>query len=79
MSPAPMQGAGTNIHGVILLASDDQENIDSTLGSLNAALGTSINENSLQGAARPGNQAGHEHFGYLDGISNPAVEGFNIY
>ncbi|KAJ7268353.1 fungal peroxidase [Mycena rebaudengoi] len=28
------------------------------------------------GAARPGNQAGHEHFGYLDGISNPAVDGF---
>ncbi|KAJ7255242.1 fungal peroxidase [Mycena rebaudengoi] len=69
--------AGSNIHGVILLASDTQANIDSTLASLKAALGSSINEiYSLQGAARPGNQAGHEHFGYLDGISNPAITGF---
>ncbi|KAJ7255204.1 fungal peroxidase [Mycena rebaudengoi] len=68
---------GRNIHGVILLASDTQANIDSTLASLKAALGSSINEiYSLQGAARPGNQAGHEHFGYLDGISNPAVDNF---
>jgi hypothetical protein len=53
--------AGTSIHGVILLASDTQANIDSTLASLKAALGGSINEiYSLQGAARPGNQAGHE-------------------
>nr|UQK85136.1 dye decolorizing peroxidase [uncultured fungus] len=69
--------AGTRIHGVFLLASDTQANIDSTLASLKTALGTSIKEvYSLQGAARPGNQAGHEHFGYLDGISNPAIDGF---
>ncbi|KAJ7276838.1 fungal peroxidase [Mycena rebaudengoi] len=69
--------AGTKVHGVILLASDTQANIDSTLASLKAALGTSINElYSLQGAARPGEFAGHEHFGYMDGISQPGVEGF---
>ncbi|CAE6487703.1 unnamed protein product [Rhizoctonia solani] len=29
----------------------------------------------LKGSVRPGNQKGHEHFGWEDGISNPAVEG----
>ncbi|KAF7348499.1 DyP-type peroxidase [Mycena venus] len=52
-------------------------NIVATLASLKSKLGSSISEiYSLQGAARPGNQEGHEHFGYLDGISNPAVQGF---
>jgi deferrochelatase/peroxidase EfeB len=27
------------------------------------------------GQARPGSEKGHEHFGYMDGISDPAVEG----
>ncbi|KAJ7885115.1 hypothetical protein B0H14DRAFT_2699788 [Mycena olivaceomarginata] len=68
---------GTNIHGVILLASDSERNMDITLASLKSQLGGCITEiYALQGAARPGNQEGHEHFGYLDGISNPAVEGF---
>ncbi|KAJ7885114.1 fungal peroxidase [Mycena olivaceomarginata] len=66
-----------HIHGVILLASDTVDNINSTLSGLQSKLGTSITEiYSLQGAARPGSEEGHEHFGYLDGISNPAVEGF---
>ncbi|KAJ7256340.1 fungal peroxidase [Mycena rebaudengoi] len=68
---------GTEIHGVLLLASDTVENIDSQLASLKSALGSSIREiYSLQGAARPDDQEGHEHFGFLDGISNPSVEGF---
>ncbi|KAJ7698702.1 dye-decolorizing peroxidase precursor [Mycena rosella] len=68
---------GTNIHGVILLASDTLDNINSQLASLKSALGDSVTEiYSLQGAARPDNEKGHEHFGFLDGISNPAVVGF---
>lgn len=30
----------------------------------------------LQGAARPDLEAGHEHFGYMDGIAQPAIKGF---
>ncbi|KAJ6578622.1 fungal peroxidase [Mycena sp. CBHHK59/15] len=71
------QFVGTNIHGVILLASDTLNNINSELDSLKSAMGSSMTEiYSLQGAARPGPEAGHEHFGFLDGISNPAVDGF---
>ncbi|CUA72642.1 Peroxidase 2 [Rhizoctonia solani] len=29
----------------------------------------------LKGSVRPGNQKGHEHFGWEDGISNPAIKG----
>ncbi|KAF7348508.1 DyP-type peroxidase [Mycena venus] len=69
--------AGTGIHGVILFASDSVDNINSAVSSLEAALGDSITKvYSLQAAARPGAEAGHEHFGFLDGISNPAVSGF---
>ncbi|KAJ7143350.1 fungal peroxidase [Mycena crocata] len=76
------QFVGTNIHGVILLASDTVDNINAELASLKSVLGDSITEiYSLQGAARPNpatgpKQEGHEHFGFLDGISNPAVTGF---
>ncbi|KAF7291876.1 Fungal peroxidase [Mycena indigotica] len=68
---------GNKIHGVILLASDTIDNINNTLIDLKSGLGQSITEiYSLQGAARPPPEEGHEHFGFLDGISNPAVQGF---
>ncbi|KAK7059634.1 DyP-type peroxidase [Favolaschia claudopus] len=70
--------AGTDIHGVLLFASDSQDNINDAVFELESALGGSIKKvYSLAAAARTGSQAGHEHFGFLDGISNPAVEGFN--
>ncbi|KAF5367752.1 hypothetical protein D9758_009862 [Tetrapyrgos nigripes] len=69
--------AGTNIHGVLLLASGTVDNINDELASIQSALGDSITEiYRLQGAARPGDQEGHEHFGFMDGISQPAVNGF---
>ncbi|KIJ50725.1 hypothetical protein M422DRAFT_245377 [Sphaerobolus stellatus SS14] len=66
------------IHGVFLLASDTTSNLNSFLGDINAVLQGSIQQiYTLNGAARPGDQQGHEHFGFLDGISQPAVTGFN--
>ncbi|KAJ7339697.1 fungal peroxidase [Mycena albidolilacea] len=71
------QFVGTNIHGVILLASDTEDNINSTLSSLQSTLGDSISEiYSLRGAMRPPPNKGHEHFGFLDGISNPTLDVF---
>ncbi|KAF8319031.1 Dyp-type peroxidase [Clavulina sp. PMI_390] len=67
----------TGIHGVMLIASDDQGHIDSLISTITSACGKSIsNVVSVQGNVRPGAYAGHEHFGYLDGISNPGVNGF---
>ncbi|KAJ7723416.1 fungal peroxidase [Mycena metata] len=72
------QFVGTDIHGVILLASDTVDNINTELASIQSKLGDCITEiYSLQGAARPGNEQGHEHFGFQDGISNPAVSGYD--
>ncbi|KAF7357447.1 Dye-decolorizing peroxidase [Mycena sanguinolenta] len=69
--------AGTSIHGVFLLASDTVDNVNAELANIQSILGASITEiHSLQGAARPGDQQGHEHFGFMDGISQPAVNGF---
>ncbi|KAJ7844806.1 dye-decolorizing peroxidase precursor [Mycena leptocephala] len=69
--------AGTNIHGLFLLASDTTANIDSELANIQSILGSSITEiYRLNGAARPGAEEGHEHFGFMDGISQPAVTGF---
>ncbi|KIJ50734.1 hypothetical protein M422DRAFT_245397 [Sphaerobolus stellatus SS14] len=66
------------IHGVFLLASDTTSNLNSFLSDINAVLQGSIQQiYTLNGAARPGDQQGHEHFGFLDGISQPAVTGFN--
>jgi hypothetical protein len=49
------------IHGVILLASNTTEMINGTLKNLKTTLGDSITEiHSLQGAARPDDEEGHE-------------------
>nr|WAW38288.1 DyP-type peroxidase [Chondrostereum purpureum] len=70
---------GTGIHGLLILASDETSNIDDQLASLESALGNSIKEvHRLQGAARPGPEEGHEHFGYMDGIGQPALNGFSV-
>ncbi|KAJ7230326.1 hypothetical protein GGX14DRAFT_582828 [Mycena pura] len=62
------QFVGTGIHGVFLFASDTEDNIDAAVASLEAALGDCVTKvYTLLGAA---------HFGFLDGISNPAVDGF---
>ncbi|KAJ7624896.1 fungal peroxidase [Roridomyces roridus] len=72
------QFVGTNIHGVFLLASDTDANVASTVTAVTTALGDSITQiYTLQAAARPGAEQGHEHFGFLDGISNPAIQGFD--
>ncbi|ESK93085.1 fungal peroxidase [Moniliophthora roreri MCA 2997] len=68
---------GTSIHGVFLIASDTQANVDAGLTNIQNILGNSIVEiHRLQGASRPGNEEGHEHFGFMDGIGQPAIRGF---
>nr|AZJ17935.1 dye-decolorizing peroxidase [Irpex lacteus] len=69
---------GTHIHGVFLIGSDQDEFLQTYTHDLNALFGSSLSvEYTLDAAARPGPEAGHEHFGFLDGISNPAVTGFD--
>lgn len=52
---------GTSIHGVMLIASDQQGYIDDLLTTIKGYFGTSMSVlTTLQGAARPGAEAGHE-------------------
>lgn len=87
---------GTGIHGVFILASDEDSNIEEALSSVQEMMGDSMEEvYRLQGAVRPGEEEGYERelvffccvlegcsiplaadFGYMDGIAQPAVEGF---
>ncbi|GJJ15328.1 hypothetical protein Clacol_009604 [Clathrus columnatus] len=71
------QFKGTSIHGVYITASDSSNSLMQQNSALQTVLGTTIQVvYSIQGQARPGDQAGHEHFGFLDGISQPTIEGF---
>ncbi|EJD36463.1 DyP-type peroxidase [Auricularia subglabra TFB-10046 SS5] len=69
------QFVGDAVHGVILLASDATHLIDRQVFHLEATFGASMSKvYSLPAAIRPGDQAGHEMFGFLDGISQPAIQ-----
>ncbi|GJJ09329.1 hypothetical protein Clacol_003551 [Clathrus columnatus] len=71
------QFKGTSIHGVYITASDASDSLMQQNSAVQTVLGTTISVvYSIQGQARPGDQAGHEHFGFLDGISQPTIEGF---
>ncbi|KAK1236407.1 dye-decolorizing heme-containing peroxidase [Marasmius sp. AFHP31] len=68
---------GNKIHGVLLVAADNNLRLLAQLAKCKLALGLSVSElYTLQGASRPGDQEGHEHFGYMDGISQPGINGF---
>ena len=58
------------------IAGDSDLSIKATEARLLALLGHTIKEVfNVHAQVRPGDQKGHEHFGYLDGISSPAVTG----
>ncbi|KIM34766.1 hypothetical protein M413DRAFT_450072 [Hebeloma cylindrosporum] len=71
------------IHGVILISGESHGSIRKTKYEIEHIFGVhsphaSIKEIvTLQGDVRPGDESGHEHFGFLDGISNPVVNGFD--
>ncbi|QRV90386.1 peroxidase family 2 domain protein [Ceratobasidium sp. AG-Ba] len=64
------------IDGVLIAAGESWKTVNYVVKAAVDTLGSSILVGySLKGAARPGDEKGHEHFGWEDGISNPAVEG----
>jgi Dyp-type peroxidase family len=64
------------IDGVFLLTGTDMEPVTSRSNELLRLFGTSIKVvYSEIGNVRPGAQRGREHFGFLDGISQPGIRG----
>jgi Dyp-type peroxidase family len=64
------------IDGVFLIAGPDKSFVASHGNNLRGQLGTAIKTvYSEIGTVRPGRERGHEHFGFLDGISQPGIRG----
>jgi len=72
------------VHGVIIIAGDCQATIDERLAEVTTTLHVAPKNGNchevlrVNGAVRPGAEKGHEHFGFLDGISNPAIENVDL-
>ncbi|KAG9045454.1 hypothetical protein FS837_006297 [Tulasnella sp. UAMH 9824] len=64
------------IDGVILAASESEDTCKEAVDNARKIFGDSINVEIIEyGKVRPGKAEGHEHFGYLDGISQPSLKG----
>lgn len=61
---------GTDVHGVMLIASDQTQYVDDMISDITSWMGAAMTQSHrIDAAARPGAEAGHEHFGFMDGIS----------
>ncbi|KAG8916347.1 hypothetical protein FRC01_003217, partial [Tulasnella sp. 417] len=64
------------IDGVILAASESDETCEEAVIKAVEIFGDSINVEIIEhGRVRPEKAEGHEHFGFLDGISQPSLKG----
>lgn len=63
---------------LILITAPDQQCLDRKVDEVKNVVKGSISHQFVRtGNVRPGSEAGHEHFGFLDGISTPKIKGFN--
>ncbi|KAK2462146.1 hypothetical protein APHAL10511_005844 [Amanita phalloides] len=72
----PFQTGG--LHGVITIGGNSPETCTKGFNDVKQLFGSSITVaggKPVEGRARPGNMKGHEHFGYMDGVSQPAMRG----
>lgn len=72
-------GAEESIHALLVVAADDPDDLLTELEKLRA-LATRCEVVTIyeqRGETLPGTRAGHEHFGFKDGISQPGVHGFD--
>lgn len=71
-------GPKQQVHGVFLVAGATEEEVDNTIALRLAPEGGNgwTHLHTEVGSVRPEPFAGHEHFGYADGLSQPAVRGF---
>jgi hypothetical protein len=64
-------------HGCILITGESQATISERLQEIETKLaGTVKTITQVDGNVRPGTEAGHEHFGFQDCLSQPPVIGF---
>jgi Dyp-type peroxidase family len=71
-------GNGTGeLDGLLIITGRGKDEVHAVMADLDQAAGsgTWIPFYTEIGTTRPGAEHGHEHFGYLDGVSQPAVRG----
>jgi Dyp-type peroxidase family len=67
---------GFRSDGVFLVTGPDKSFVTAYGNTLRGRLGTAVKTvYSEIGTVRPGRERGHEHFGFLDGISQPGIRG----
>ncbi|KAH9848438.1 hypothetical protein C2E23DRAFT_739585 [Lenzites betulinus] len=71
------------IHGVILIAGDSDATVTATRQQIETIFSSGQQAGlheilTLTGSVRPGALHAHEHFGFLDSISQPAVAGIDV-
>jgi galactose oxidase len=68
-------GAGQDLHGMVIITSPDRESAYQQFDRIQVLAGESWRVfQPLEGKTREDNR-GHEHFGFLDGVSQPGVRG----
>ena len=70
---------GAGVEAVIVVASDEEDDFDRAVRGVGDLVSGSGCEVAYQerGATLPGPLRGHEHFGFRDGGSQPAIEGYD--
>jgi Dyp-type peroxidase family len=73
----PILGPKRTVHGVFLVAGATEAEVDNTIALRLAPAGANgwSHVHTEVGTVRPEPVKGHEHFGYADGVSQPAVRG----
>ena len=68
-----------DVDAVVTVAADEPEDLETRLGEIQrrAARHGVTTVFRLDGETLPGRRAGHEHFGFKDGISQPGVRQFH--
>lgn len=69
----------TTIHGCFNVTGESRLSINERISQLDTILESAVKTVSrVDGAVRRGNEKGREHFGFQDGLSQPAVTGFRL-
>nr|OQO26976.1 hypothetical protein B0A51_04993 [Rachicladosporium sp. CCFEE 5018] len=69
--------SSTSIDGILLVAGSSADQVSQKMVKVKSLFGQGIVTEvlSISGVVRPGAQAGHEHFGFDDGVSQPGIAG----
>ncbi len=70
---------GAGVHACVVVAADEPSDLDAAVARIGDETSASGCEVVYQerGNTLPGGLMGHEHFGFKDGISQPAIDGFD--